>query len=89
MGLKNSFGGKAVLHLHCLPWKYKLNEDRELFNRLYRLYEEKDFGTFKKEEKSTLPYHLFDSIICLSEVAKDYLVNIHQVDSGKINIIHN
>ncbi|MDR3118607.1 MAG: glycosyltransferase family 4 protein [Mediterranea sp.] len=89
MGLKNRFGGKAVLHLHCLPWKYKLNEDKIQFNELYRLYEERDFEAFKEKEKSTLPYSQFDNIICLSEAAKDYLVNIHQVDGGKINIIHN
>lgn len=87
--LKNRFGGKILLHLHCLPWKFKLNEDKELFNRLYLLYKNKEFELFKKEENSLVVYDLFDSIICLSEVAKRYLVDVHRIDSNKIVIIHN
>jgi glycosyltransferase involved in cell wall biosynthesis len=87
--LKNRFGGKVIAHLHCLPWKFNSNNNVLLFNRLYQLYEKKEFKTFEKEENSTVAYSMSDRIICLSEVARDYLINIHHIDRYKIEIIQN
>lgn len=87
--LKDKFGGKIITHLHCLPWKFNSNNNDELFNKLYQLYEDKDFDTFSKEENSTVQYKSSDKIICLSEVAKDYLIDIHHVEKSRIKIVIN
>lgn len=87
--LKNQFGGKIITHLHCLPWKFNSNYDEKLFNRLYQLYENKEFDIFEKEENSPIQYQLSDKIICLSRTAKDYLINIHHIEKSRIKIIHN
>lgn len=89
IALKQRLNCRAILHLHCLPWKSKLCENKELFNRLYQLYEDNNFGTFKEEERSLLDYNLFDKIISLSEASKEYLNKVHQVDTCKIEIILN
>lgn len=33
--LKSFLGGKIILHLHILPWKFVLERNERLFNRLY------------------------------------------------------
>lgn len=87
--LKRRFGGKILTHLHCLPWKFFYNSNLTLFNKLHVLYDNKEFISFKNEEKSNIKYYLSDYIICLSSIAKEYLIKIHNIDSSKIKIIQN
>lgn len=81
--------GKIITQMHCIPWKGYLMYNESLFNKLNQLYMNEEYGLFKKMEDSTIKYQIADQIICLSEAAREYLVNIHQVNDGKIKIIHN
>jgi glycosyltransferase involved in cell wall biosynthesis len=87
--MKNKFGGKIIACLHCLPWKFKLNSNIQIFSRLYRLYHDGQYDIFRRLENSTVNYALSDMIICLSSSAKEYIVNIHNIDPEKIKIIYN
>jgi glycosyltransferase involved in cell wall biosynthesis len=87
--LKNCFGGKIITHLHCLPWKFDSGNNTQKFNKLYQLYSEKKYEDFKKLEASKVDYSTSNRIICLSESAKDYLINIHHIDRSKIRLVRN
>jgi glycosyltransferase involved in cell wall biosynthesis len=89
LALRAEFGGKTVLHLHCLPWKFFSDNNDQLFNRLYQLYENGDYTTFKNKEGSKVNYGEHDRIICLSKSSKNYLVNIHAIDDKKIHTVLN
>jgi len=86
---KKELGGKIITHLHCLPWKFSYNRDEKHYNEMYRLYESGEYDQFNKEESATVDYAPSDKIICLSEAAKDYLVNTKMVPRDKIEIIVN
>lgn len=86
---KKRFEGKIVFHLHCLPWKYQYNNDIEHFNKLYSaLLAGKDVD-FRKLEGEYIRYEVADKIICLSQVAKEYLTKIRQIPCDRIEIIEN
>lgn len=87
--LKNKLGGKIIMHLHCLPWKFTYNENEELYNKLHRLYEAGNFKEFNELEDSKIDYSVPDKIICLSDAAKGYLMNTKGVPEDKIDIIMN
>jgi glycosyltransferase involved in cell wall biosynthesis len=89
IAFRNCFGGKLVTHLHCLPWKFDLENDMEKFNKLYQLFAEKNYEDFRKLEESKVNYSVSDRIICISESAIDYLTNIHHVDRNKIRMVRN
>lgn len=89
IALKNKFGGKILTHLHCLPWKYSFNRNIKQFNKLYELSQCADYETFKEIENSKVQYKESDAIICLSKVAQDYLINIHQINKDQTIIIQN
>jgi glycosyltransferase involved in cell wall biosynthesis len=87
--MRDKFGGKVVTCLHCIPWKFNINNNPVFFNSLYQLYIDKNYTEFKEKENSKVDYNDSDAIICLSEAAKEYLINIHNVNSGKIKIVLN
>jgi glycosyltransferase involved in cell wall biosynthesis len=87
--MKSVFGGKIIMHLHCLPWKFLSDSNNELFNQLYQLFSEKKYEDFKKEEESKVDYSAPDKIICISESAIDYLTNVHHLDRNKIRLVRN
>lgn len=86
---KKQFGGKTVYHLHCLPWKYQYNNNTIYFNKLYSAFLAKDYVGFKNLEDGCIRYEIVDKIICLSQIAKQYLMMIRQIPNGKIEIIEN
>lgn len=86
---KKELGGKIITHLHCLPWKFSYNRDEKHYNEMYRLYESREYDQFNKEESATVDYAPSDKIICLSEAAKNYLVNTKMIPCDKIEIIMN
>ncbi|MDO5556579.1 MAG: glycosyltransferase family 4 protein [Clostridia bacterium] len=86
--LRSNLGGKYILHLHCLPWKYFIKNPQK-FKILYNLYVNNRFDEFKTEENSVVNYREADKIICLSRSANDYLVNIQQIEPSKIIKIYN
>jgi len=83
--LKNKLGGKIIMHLHCLPWKFTYNENEELYNKLHRLYEAGNFKEFNELEDSKIDYGVPDKIICLYDAAKRYLMNTKGVPEDKIH----
>lgn len=87
--LKRCFGGKTVYHLHCLPWKYQYNRDVVYFNKLYSAYLSKDIDNFRRLEVECFKDEYLDKIICLSQVAKEYLIKVRQISNEKINVIEN
>lgn len=87
--LKSTFGGYVVTHLHCIPWKFNILTNNVLFRRLYILYQARQFDIFKEEEKLDIDFNVSDKIICLSEAAKHYIMNVHGVSEQKIHIIPN
>lgn len=87
--LKSKTGGKVITHLHCLPWKFSSDNNPPVFNRLYQLYSDKKYKEFKEFESSKTEYASSDMIIALSEAAKRYLINIHDVHIEKIKIVPN
>ncbi len=87
--LRTKLEGKMIIHLHCIPWKFKSSNNSLIFNRLYGLYQNQEYKTFKVEEEGNINYNDADKIICLSQAAKDYLLNIQQVKGHKIEIVPN
>jgi glycosyltransferase involved in cell wall biosynthesis len=87
--LKMRFGGSIVMHLHCIPWKFCVNQNRDIFHQLYKLYAAGKYDEFRELEGSKVDYGSSDVIICLSEAAKDYLCNIHHIAPSKIRIVRN
>jgi Glycosyltransferase len=86
--LRDKLGGKYILHLHCIPWKYSVKVIKR-YTRLSELYQDKKFEDFKKMENSSVNYAKPDKIICLSDSAKYYLENVHKVDPSRIDKIYN
>jgi glycosyltransferase involved in cell wall biosynthesis len=86
--LRDTFGGKYLLHLHCLPWKYT-NKNTDRYRRLHSLYQNERYDDFKKEEDTGFDYHKPDKIICVSDSAKCYLEKVHKIASSKISKIYN
>lgn len=86
---KKQFGGKTVYHLHCLPWKYQYNNNTAYFNKLYSAFLAKDYVGFRNLEDECIRYEIVDKIICLSQVAKQYLMMMRQIPNEKIEIIEN
>lgn len=87
--LRRELGGKILTHLHCQPWKFSYNTDELRYNKLHQLYTTKQFKDFNDIENSKVNYKTSDKIICLSDVAKMYLVNTKMVPPEKIEIIVN
>ena len=87
--LKAKLEGKIIIHLHCIPWKFKSLNNILMFNKLYNLYQNKEYEAFGIEENGKINYNDADKIICLSQAAKDYLLNVQKIEGHKIEIIPN
>ena len=87
--LRGSLGGKYLLHLHCIPWKYSISRNFERYRKLEQLYRKENFDEFRKVENTSVDYNLPDKIICLSESAKNFLEKVHNVNISKISKIYN
>ncbi len=85
--LKANLGGKIILHIHAIFWKFKIEDNPSLFNFFYLKYEEKEFSVFNKENENE--YGVCDCIICVSSCSKEFFENIYQIRKEKINIIFN
>lgn len=71
---------RILTHLHCIPWKALYNHDRKRFNRLYAkaylrssFHPEQERKAFIRQESEWRAYQQTDSIICVTECARDFL----------------
>lgn len=84
--LKKNIGGKTVAHVHVIPWKLFYDKDRDYFNSLYKRYENREYEYISMLDRYN--YSACDSIICVSDYAKNYLFNVHKLDD-KVKVIYN
>lgn len=87
--LKNELGGRYIIHLHGIPWKFLVTRNKNAFIQMYSLYKDENFEKFRKEENSKIEYNKADAIICLSDSAKYYLERVHNIHPNKIIKIYN
>lgn len=87
--LKCMLGGKVVTHLHIIPWKFSLEPNRKLFNKMYAGYLVHDYTLVKRDRLEKTAYDLSDRIICVSACAKRHVENVYGVDPAKVSVVYN
>lgn len=87
--LKTVVGGKIILHLHILPWKFSLEKNERLFNRLYNDFLCENYESMRVNRIEKNAYELSDKIICVSYSAKQYIMSVFKVESTKILVVFN
>lgn len=87
--LKSVLGGKIILHLHILPWKFVLEKNERLFNRLYTEVLGGNYGSINENSIEKTAYELSDKIICVSHSAEQYVISAFKIESKKISVIFN
>ena len=83
---------KVITHLHCIPWKGYINSNIHLFNQLYRKYYlEADWDThqFLTNHSELDAYTKADSIVCLTDSARDFISHICPNVQSKVRLIPN
>ncbi len=85
---------KIITHLHCIPWKNLYNTDRHRFNILYALELLKsdnntDENLFIVNNCEIDSYTIPDQIICVTQCAKSFLIDIMKQKGKLIDIIPN
>ena len=84
---------KIVTHLHCIPWKSLYNRENRRFHRLYRKYYASTEGVrtsdFIFHEYEYVCYMSSDSIICVTQCAKDFLKRMFPDKSLPIKVVYN
>lgn len=92
--VKNRTSCKIISHIHCIPWKALYNNHTKLFNKLYHQYyiqkEYKQISDYIMHGYEYLTYTQSDSIVCVTECARDFIkkicpnaiYNIHVVTNG-------
>lgn len=87
--LKSAVGGKVLVHLHIIPWKFSLESNERLFNKLYA---ESLNGVFDGINQNTVEqqaYALADKIVCVSISARQHIVSAYHIAPCKILVIPN
>lgn len=87
--MKQRLGGKILAHLHCIPWKFDMTTNIQRFNFRYRKYLNKQFKDFNDTPVECLTYQSADRIVCVTNSARDYLVNCMNIEASKIEVIYN
>lgn len=83
---------KIVSHLHCIPWKMNINSNEHLFNRLWYDYElgsKVNAETFLTNNAEGSVYTESDSIVCLTECAREFVQRMNTCAHKKISLIPN
>ncbi len=85
---------KIINHVHCIPWKDKLNSNSSEFNTLYRKYYLNKIKHYKRREYLTSfseldSYLKSDYLICVTQCAREFLIRIMGIDKHKISVISN
>lgn len=87
--LKKGAGGNIVTHLHCIPWKFAVENNPPRFNELYWKYQERQYDVFKDAPLENLTYRISDHIICVTSSGKDYLSQAIQVSPERVSVVYN
>ena len=84
---------KIIMHIHCIPWKGLYNNHAEQFNLLFeKYYIKKDYSNpsdyiFREYERNC--YTQSDCIICVTECARDFILNTCPHNASNIYVIPN
>lgn len=93
LDLREQYSAKIVTHLHYLPWKVSLNSNEQRFNDCYQKMQAPrpnpaitDLYAAEGEKES---YLLSDSVICVTECARDFVGYICPESRRKVTVIPN
>lgn len=89
--IKKTYPCKIISHLHCIPWKYRIDRSIEGFNYLIRKYSKR---FLKRHELlyvlgEQLVYEQSDAIICVTKNAKDFVKNMQIKKKPPIYVVPN
>lgn len=83
--------GKIIFTLHYLDWSFILQGNTSLFrktiNQIIKI--ENSQYIIQLFNRDKMLFNSVDIIICLSEYAKNLLVNEYEISNSKIELIHN
>jgi len=90
---KHHPGCRIITHLHCIPWKSWYNSNISRFNELYwKIYMDKEVpGTEElvSNHCELRSYQKADRIICVTQCAKEFLMQMMDIPAKKIHVIIN
>lgn len=89
MLLKQEAGGIHLTHLHCIPWKFALENNIPRFKEMYRKYQNRQFESFNDTPVEKLAYQAADRIICVTNSGKNYLTEAMHVSPDKVSVVYN
>lgn len=87
--LKQQAGGRILTHLHCIPWKFSVEQNEEKFNDLYEKYQKGQYAFFRETPLEELTYRVSDHIVCVTLLASRYLSEVMAVSGDRISMVYN
>ncbi len=87
--IKQRLGCKIIFHQHVVPWKFIYQNDETRFNKIFKEYEKGEYSGILDNKLEAYSYRNADVIIPVTEMAKDYICRVFEIESSKIKVIYN